>query len=404
MNIMKTKFEKWLQAQGLSEKTKSGKLGTIVTYTDAINGICKERFSKEFTQKDTDKTWKLLCEEIIPIAAKYQELSHKEYMLDRVMVWYAIDYFSSILSFMYGKENGYETKPDINLYLFHNQQNYFIKSICLHELNEYTQYFATLYFNRDFRPKKVNSYQLNELKKIVDKIIWDNKIKEVHNVGFHIVYKQSRVKNRRSALNHFYNCFINPSFKNPLEQHPVLMAIKNRPDRLQFFSVIQEITGEQPRQIKIKDNISPMSLTCPLQQYDLAEIFDIDRKSIQKYLEAKVCYASSGDFDTTELRTYYSVAKTNEYLSQYYHKVAVDSDSSVSFKEKGYEHWKRKSYIIKNVLHIGKDAFDTLIGKKYVLDTDGKPKRVNCPYIDYFSEANTRYYLPVFLDYAAKHP
>ena len=70
MDTMKSKFEKWLQKRGLAEKTKSGKLGTIATYIDAINGICEEYFPKDFKKYNPDKSWQLLSEEVVSVAAK----------------------------------------------------------------------------------------------------------------------------------------------------------------------------------------------------------------------------------------------------------------------------------------------------------------------------------------------
>lgn len=395
---MKRQFEEWLLKQGLAEKTKSGKSGTVATYINAINKICKEHFPKDFDKRNPDKSWKLLCEEIIPSIAKYQELSQKDYLLDRVCIWYLIDYFERVLNFIY--KNWDDEKKEVDLYLFHNKKDYFIKSICLKDLAEYSRYFATLYFYHEFQFKEINPDPINEFKTIVEKIICNENIKDVRNAGFHIVYKQSGVKNKKSALNHFYNCFINPTLNKPLEEYPMIMAIKNRPAKLQFYAIAQEITGERPRQIKAKPPVNRMTAHCVLQEMDLVEIFDTNRKTIQKYLDAGICFNNPGDTDTTELRTYYSVDRSNQYLSDGY-TPAKQIYTGVCYTCEGYDYWCTK-HGITSTLKIGKAAFKQYVQeKKKIVKINNIKRHIDCPKICYFGEYE-RYYKPVFDDYASK--
>lgn len=85
---------------------------------------------------------------------------------------------------LYGKTN-WDVKPEVDLYLFHNEINHFIQSIRLHELGEYTQYFATLYFNHNYKPQKINSGRFHEFRELVDKIIFDNQIQEVSKLFYY---------------------------------------------------------------------------------------------------------------------------------------------------------------------------------------------------------------------------
>ena len=396
MNEMKEKFKKWLLEQRLTEKTKSDNPSTITTYTNAIDRICKERFPADY-KLDPNKSWRLLCEEIVPVAAKYSELSHKEYMLDRVIVWYVINYFSDIFNFIYGKTNCDE-KPEVNLYLFHNKQNYFIKSVCLQDLNEYTLYFTALCYYQDFELKRINPSRYYGLKEIIAKIIREEKIENIRNVGFHIIYKQSGINNKKSALNHFYNCFISSSPTTGLMQLKDIYGLeKKRKEDLQSYYVLKNINGIHPLKIQATTKAlnKRFSLDCVLKQMDLVEIFDIDRKTMQRYLENGICFTGQNDVDTTEVRTYYSVDRTNKYLSDGY-KSATEFYNGVHYNQEGYTHWAFRKDIIKD-LHIGRDAFEKYVHSKTLIKKE--KRHIDTPFIEYFN-VHKRYYRPVFDEYA----
>lgn len=400
MDAMKLKFEKWLQKQGLAEKTKSGKLGTIATYIDAINGICKERFPKDFNRYNPDKSWQLLSEEVVSVAAKYQELSHKDYMLDNVIVWYAIDYFEKVLKFIYKKN--WDEKSEVNLYLFHDDTDHFIKSIQLQDLGEYTQYFATLYFNRKFRPKKINPDRFDEFKEIVDKIIWGNHIKEVQNVGFHIVYKQSGVNNKKSAINHFYNCFVEPAAKSPLALQAVMPLLQvSFETEYKAFKITQAITGEQPLQIGPNEYAPNNKDDKILRKDDLVVIFGLNPKTVQNSLLKSTSFSCKKNGNTF----YYSWTQVNEYLKAHHHS-AVKKYKDVNYKLSGqsnaYDYWVDKNTARQDYLGIGKNAFYTYVNPRKKSEEKNKrgynknkidPEKINCPYIDYV-EGHFKYYVP----------
>ena len=58
---------------------------------------------------------------------------------------------------------------------------------------------------------------------------------------------------------------------------------------------------------------------------------------VEKYLNTKICYADPDDFDATEARSYYSIDKTNQYLSCHHHKIKGKPNPAVSYTGKGYE-------------------------------------------------------------------
>ena len=406
MDAMKLKFEKWLQKQGLAEKTKSGKLGTIATYIDAINGICKERFPKDFNRYNPDKSWQLLSEEVVSVAAKYQELSHKDYMLDNVIVWYAIDYFEKVLKFIYKKN--WDEKSEVNLYLFHDDTDHFIKSIQLQDLGEYTQYFATLYFNRKFRPKKINPDRFDEFKEIVDKIIWTKHIKKVQNVGFHIAYKQSGVNNKKSAINHFYNCFVDPAAKSPLALQAVMPLLQvSFETEYKAFKITQAITGEQPLKIEPNEYGPYYGDDEILRKGDLVIIFGLDSKTVRNSLLKSAKITSKLKASTL----YYSWKEVNEYLKTHHHPIKVnplkkDIKYDLPGEQNLYDRWIDKRSAIKLLkdgqstsVQFGKDAFYSNINPKIECKIKNKsykkidPDRVNCPYIDYV-DGRFYYYKP----------
>lgn len=400
MNEMMDRFQTWLLKQGLAEKTKSGKLGTVATYIDSINRICKERFSEDFNKKNPDKSWQLLSAEVISTAAKYQELSHKDYMLDNVVVWYAIDYFEKIINFIYKKN--WEEQPEVSLYLFYDEVDYFIKSIRLQDLSEYTQYFATFCFNRKFRPKKINPDHFDEFKEIVDKIIWTNHIKEVQNVGFHIVYKQSGINNKKSAINHFYNCFIDSSSQCSLAIQAV-MPILQVPFVREYeaFEITQAITGEHPLQI-MPNKYGPFYGDDEiLRKGDLITIFGLNPKTVQNSLLKTEQINSKKKAG----KLYFSWTDVNKYLETHYHKAVkkyTDVDYKLSGQSKIYDYWVDKNTARQDYLGIGKNAFYTYVNPRRESDEKNKrgynknkidPEKINCPYIDYV-EGHFKYYVP----------
>ena len=321
-------------------------------------------------------------------------------MLDNVVVWYAIDYFEKILNFIYKKN--WDELPEVNLYLFHDNTDYFIKSIRLQDLGEYTQYFATLYFNHKFRPKKMNPDHFDEFREIVDKIIWTNHIEEVQNVGFHIVYKQSSVNNKKSAINHFYNCFIDPTSKHPLALQAIMPTLQVPwTTTYKAFKIKQLITGEQPLQIEPNEYGSYYEDDEILRKVDLVAIFGLDPKTVKNSLLKSVSFSYQKKADGIR----YSWTQVNKYLETHHHKAVQkhkDIDYKLSGQGKVYDYWVDKNKARKEYLGIGKYAFYAYVNPRKESDEKNKqgynknkidPKKINCPYIDYV-EGHFKYYVP----------
>ena len=80
-------FRKWL-----SENRKDS---TIDTYIRRIITLCKKNFVQENFHFNNNYLG-FLAENLMPLLIKSYELSNKEYYIDRVTIWHALDYFSRI--------------------------------------------------------------------------------------------------------------------------------------------------------------------------------------------------------------------------------------------------------------------------------------------------------------------
>ena len=90
MSDIKSDFKKWLQ----EHFNKS----TAYSYY----GLVQKIFNKNF---GISQDWQLYSDSIMPLLARYFEFANREYKLDRVTIWYALDYFDEILKFIYPKQN-----------------------------------------------------------------------------------------------------------------------------------------------------------------------------------------------------------------------------------------------------------------------------------------------------------
>lgn len=80
-------FRKWL-----SEKHKSS---TVNAYIRRIIAVYKKNFVQENFHFSNNYLG-ILTENLMPLLVKSYEFSNKEYYIDRVTIWHALDYFSRI--------------------------------------------------------------------------------------------------------------------------------------------------------------------------------------------------------------------------------------------------------------------------------------------------------------------
>ena len=92
--------------------------------------LVQKIFDKNFGD---NKDWQQYSENIIPLLVRYFEFANREYYLDRVTIWYALDYFKKIADYI---QSGHlkNTRPDVDIYIFDGNKNYFVCSTGITEL------------------------------------------------------------------------------------------------------------------------------------------------------------------------------------------------------------------------------------------------------------------------------
>jgi hypothetical protein len=392
MSDIKSDFKKWLQ----EHFSKS----TAYSYY----GLVQKIFNKNF---GISQDWQQYSENIIPLLVRYFEFANREYYLDRVTIWYALDYFDKILKFIYPKQNKlYKNEPDVKISIYDGQKDYPIIDTSLYNLNNYIKYIANIIYNQGHS----GDLQAGDdvLKIILRLHIISKAIKHINikDTAIHISYKFSENGTEKTALSRYcdflYALTANPAFD--YKGNPVVnMATNENPNNMigGNYYISQPITGKQPLQITIKDpdriyyhdeNDIPDFI---LIVSDMVDILHIDRKSVVKhFVDKKFIKNKKPDAekiekeygiakDKTVLRTYFSISSTNDFLKNQHHSV-YKKGYPVNYDKEGYADKNKKDYWIQQSktireLTISRNAFSDLI------------TRYNCSYIDYI-KGYPRYY------------
>ncbi len=395
-NNIKAEFKQWLH--------KNFSKSTAYSYYALVQKI----FDKNF---GISQDWQRYSNDIIPLLARYFEFANREYYLDRMTIWYALDYFDKILKFIYPNQNKpYKNEPDVKISLYDGKNDYPVADTSFYDINSYIKFLANHIFKQSH---KLNTESINTLKTLVLIPNISEKIKpiDIKDVAIHIDYKESSYSAKKNALsqycNFLYSMTANSAFdykSNPI----VKLATTNNPNNMigGNYHISQPITGKQPLQIIFENNTCREYLHDDIddekddnsKEYipdfsliisDLVDILHIDRKSIVKHFVDKEVIKNMRPNaekiekiygiakDKTVLRSYFSLSSTNKFLKEHHHSV-YKNGFPVNYDNEGYDYWILQSEAIRE-LDISRNAFGDLITKN------------NCSYIDYI-KGYPRYY------------
>ena len=118
MSDIKSDFREWLQ--------KHFSKSTAYSYY----GLVQKIFDKNFGD---NKDWQQYSQSIMPLLVRYFEFANREYYLDRVTIWYALDYFDKITDFI-GKGNLKEQEENVKISIFDGNKFYPVCSIRVSQL------------------------------------------------------------------------------------------------------------------------------------------------------------------------------------------------------------------------------------------------------------------------------
>lgn len=378
MTDLKEDFKKWLV------DTKKVKNNTANTYISHIVSAYKKNFDSS--------DWKSLSENIIPLLVKYCELAHKEYFIDRITIWHALDYFAEVIGFINStKLLKEDTNQTVKLYLYCYEGDFYIDSVNLENLLDYMKIFTSFCYSQgsnqnNLKPRKANTF----LSKI-EKIIAANNLSasSIYDSALHIIYEEKSVRLQKTALSLYctflYDTFHNPQYDYQNNTMVCYISLENPKSKIGGnYEIDQNLTGSQPLQIRIKDTsrtyeyeyeeVPDYILIVP----DFVHIFNLDKKTVRKYFQEtstidkiKAREITNINSSSTFLRTYFSIKDTNRYLAEHYHSIHKRTKSSDNAKNlNAYDDWLNRTEAT-DLLEISHNNFHTRV----------KPS--NCSYLNY---------------------
>lgn len=370
MSDIKSDFREWLQERF----SKS----TAYSYY----GLVQKIFDKNFGD---NKDCQQYSQYIMPLLVRYFEFANREYYLDRVTIWYALDYFKKIDDYI---QSGHlkSTKPDVDIYIFDGDKNYFVCSTGMNELYDNIAFIQRYLFeSTDNLPYNSENVSADAAKLVILllNIKGTTKLDDLKNASIRIVYNNENNSAEKTALSRYsdflYALTTNPAFDYKANQFVYMATTKSPKNYVSGFIEIEPITGEHARSIRPNPNIRRDTIVGYVYSTeDLANIFDINFNTASNLMrrfneEFKI---------TTACGCYYSSDATNMCLKANHHYKDKQSDeihSDVDYTKTGYEQWKTRKEAMK-LLGIKKLAFYTHVANK-------------CLYIDY-AQGAPRYYLP----------
>ena len=365
----KTEFKQWLQ-KNFSKSTAS-----------SYYGLVQKIFDKNF---DDSQDWQKYSNEIIPLLARYFEFANREYKLDRVTTWYALEYFDKIVGFIYPKQNKtYNYELDVKISIYDGQKDYPVIVTSLYNLSDNIKYIARELYNYNV---ELNIEHIESSKFMVSLQNACEKITSVNigDVAIHIEYQNAGNSSEKTALSQYCN-FLYATTHNIVHLYPsneliTLIRSKNPNKTINGnYRETRSITGLYARQVTYNPKVRRYThLGYVYSTKDVAEIFDIDFNTASDLMNR-----FGGIFKIkTVLDNYYSDKATNVCLRRYHHyknKKVFQKYSTVDYLCDGYKWWYNRKEAM-NFLGIKKAAFYSHIAE-------------NCLYINYAKGA-PRYYLP----------
>ena len=356
---LKEEFKKWLEQQNYKPSVVRDYIYHI---QHMVNDLAKSDW-KDFSDNV-----------VIPLLATFYEIANKEYYLDRVTAWYALDYFDKISQNMHNL-GIYEPKTTLQLFDGTEKSRDFYS----HEIN-----FIELSNHLKCLTKNMYDYQVDYSHDFYDyALIQDfekHSIVQLKDSSIHITYDIKGNSQRKTALNRYCD-FLYQETKNFNYLYPsnvLINLIQNKNPNKTIdgcFSETRPITGFSARQVK--PNIKVRREVDGEYVYstaDVAEIFNIDFDTASDLMNR---FGSTFKIQTV-LRSYYSAKATNVCLRRYHHyknKKASEKYPNVNYNHSGYKWWCNRKEAL-DILGIKKAAFYSRIAKKnlYTDYAKGAPK------------------------------
>ena len=370
MSDIKSGFREWLQERF----SKS----TAYSYY----GLVQKIFDKNFGD---NKDWQQYSQYIMPLLVRYFEFANREYYLDRVTIWYALDYFKKIADYIqYGHLKS--TKPDVDIYIFDGDKNYFVCSTGMNELYKNVvfiqRYLFESTYNLQYNEKNLSVDAL-KLVILLENIKETGKLQDLRDAAIYIAYNNPNNSAEKTALSRYsdflYALTTNPAFDYKANPFVYMATTKSPKNYVCGFIEVEPITGEHARSIRPNPEAKRHTdVGYVYSTNDLANIFNVDFNTASNLMtkfgtENKITTISNG---------YYNADITHKILKAHHHYKDKRQDevySGVDYTKQGYKQWKTRKEAMK-LLGIKKLAFYTHVANK-------------CLYIDY-AQGAPRYYLP----------
>lgn len=370
MSDIKSDFREWLQERF----SKS----TAYSYY----GLVQKIFDKNFGDNND---WQQYSQYIMPLLVRYFEFANREYYLDRVTIWYALDYFKKIDDYI---QSGHlkSTKPDVDIYIFDGDKNYFVCSTGMNELYDNIAFIQRYLFeSTDKLPYNSENVSADAAKLVILllNIKGTTKLDDLKNAAIHIVYNNENNSAEKTALSRYsdflYALTTNPAFDYKANPFVYMATTKSPKNYVSGFIEVEPITGEHARSIRPNPEAKRHTdIGYVYSTNDLANIFNVDFNTASNLMtkfgtENKITTTSNG---------YYNADITHKILKAHHHYKDKRQDevySGVDYTKQGYKQWGTRKEAMKR-LGIKKQAFYTHVAEK-------------CLYTDY-AQGAPRYYLP----------
>lgn len=352
------KFENWLEKHHLSKKT-------ITTYKTQLKSL-KETMPQIFDIESKD--------ELLSLIGLQNEYSNKSYLLDRVTIGSAINYFREIVPFTNPSkwEKNIDT-VDISIYYF-DKKDYFIQSIALKDLADWLSLFSqVLSKESQFKLQGEPSFDSFAFYTKIEEFKQTVGIDSIEDVAVHIKYKSSQFVKYSAVIEEYLQYMrTKMSITNAnVNAYSIIKTIKSKnPKKIENQSEderyieLKPVTGKGAKQIQLGKSQTP-STDYALLMTDIAHIFNISLASAYDIID----YIDHNEYDTkfegigvhrTVCRNYYSIADTNTYLIER-HSHGKNGEkgtffTGVNYNHKGQDYWCGRKKCLE-ILGIQKTSF-----------------------------------------------
>ena len=276
MSDLREEFRNWLIKQGLSEKTKTGRLGSVYEYIRRIDKIGDIIYLNQ-----EDKKWECLARDIYPILGFHLicktgkvSITHKN--IDTIRNFLNL-FLSSLRPYQKSSMNYFDVKLQLDdgTYIEHY-------TVILDLLPFFTT--ETLFLNFCDSVSQVNKNR-NALEKFHD-FLTDG------NVQKHILFS-AKAKDKNSHT------------ENDLKQLKTSLIELQSAQKLNIYFVIAEGTRTTPPQL-IPGKLDTSEIAAQgAGQYEVLEILQISRWTLQRLVEAGILHKNANNlFDAEEINRF----------------------------------------------------------------------------------------------------